>query len=75
VAEQRDDPDTAWQPATSEPGELYTPEGRIRGVGAFASGLKHRNSRSREYRRSMARVAGTVLGIGVAIAVVAILLF
>ncbi len=75
MADQRDDPDSAWQPATSDPGELYTIEGRIRGVGAFASGLKHRDSRSKEYRRSMARVAVTVLGVGVAIAALAILLF
>jgi hypothetical protein len=59
----------------SEPGELYTPEGRIRGVGAFASGLKRRSPRSKEYRRSMARVGATVLGIGVVIAVVAAILF
>ena len=75
MADQRDDSNSTWHPATSDPGELYTPEGRIRGVGAFASGLKHRDSRSKEYRRSMTRVALIVLGIGVAIAVVAILLF
>jgi hypothetical protein len=75
VADQRDEPDSTWQPLTSEPGEIYTVEGRIRGVGAFASGLKHRSPRSSEYRHSMARVALTVLGIGVAVAAVAILLF
>jgi hypothetical protein len=65
---------TSWQPATSEPGELYTVEGQIRGTGAFARGLKHRDPHGASYRRSMTRVALTVLGIGVAVALAAVLL-
>jgi hypothetical protein len=63
VADQRDDPESTWQPATSDPGELYTIEGQIRGVGAFASGLKSRAGRSR-HKRPMARVAAVVLVLG-----------
>ena len=59
-----------WQPATSEPGELYTYEGRIRGTGAFARGLKHRDPRGASYRRSMTLTAVSVIGIGIALAVV-----
>ena len=32
------DPDD-WQPATSRPGELYTPEGQIRSTRNFVSGV------------------------------------
>ena len=60
------DPDD-WQPATSRPGEVFTPEGQIRCVRAFARGLKSRDPRLREYRRSMRRVAYAVLGAFVAL--------
>jgi hypothetical protein len=59
-----------WQPATSEPGDLYTYEGRIRGAGAFARGLKHRDPRGAGYRRAMTRGALAVIGIGAGVAAV-----
>jgi hypothetical protein len=67
-----------WQPATSRPGELFTPEGQVRSVGAFARGLRSRDPRLREYRRSMRRVAfaflgGLVAAFAVVIAVAALL--
>jgi hypothetical protein len=31
-----------WTPATSEPGEIHTPQGSIRAAGALARGLKNR---------------------------------
>jgi hypothetical protein len=65
---------TDWQPATSEPGELFTVEGRIRGAGAFARGLQSRDRRLVGYRRSMWRVAAVVIGIGGLFALVAALL-
>ena len=41
VTSPASDPDrgtsTPWQPATSNPGELYTVEGQIRSVGAFVN--------------------------------------
>ena len=36
-----------WQPATSEPGEVFTPEGQVASAGAFARGLKRRDPRGR----------------------------
>jgi hypothetical protein len=65
---------TDWQPATSEPGELFTVEGRIRAAGAFARGLQNRDRRLAAYRRSMARVAAVVIGIGGLLALVAAVL-
>ena len=59
-----------WQPATSEPGEVFTPEGQVASAGAFARGLKRRDPRGRPYRRSM---AGAVL-ICVAACVVIVLI-
>jgi hypothetical protein len=41
----------------------------------LARGLKSRDGRLREYRRSMMRVAGAVLGVGAAVALIAIMLF
>jgi hypothetical protein len=70
VPNERDEPGTDWQPATSEPGELYTYEGRIRGAGAFARGLKHRDARGASYRRSMTRTALSVIGFGLALAII-----
>ena len=68
-------PVTDWQPATSEPGELFTIEGRIRAVGAFGRGLHNRDPRLVPYRRSMMRVAAVVLAIGGTVALIAALLF
>jgi roadblock/LC7 domain-containing protein len=68
-------PETDWQPATSEPGELFTIEGRIRAAGAFARGLHSRDPRLVAYRRSMRRVGAAVIAVGAFIAVVAALLF
>jgi len=65
---------TDWQPATSEPGELFTIEGRIRAAGVFARGLKTRDARLAPYRRSMVRIAAVVLGIGGMLALVAAVL-
>ncbi|MDO8389669.1 MAG: hypothetical protein Q7V57_04200, partial [Actinomycetota bacterium] len=65
--------DDDWQPATSKPGELYTPEGQIRMTGAFARGLTRGDSRNRAYRRSMVRSALMVIAMGVALIVVAAL--
>jgi len=65
---------TDWQPATSEPGELFTPEGRIRAAGAFGRGLQNRDPRRKAYRRSMMGVGGIVIVIGGVIALVAALL-
>ena len=74
MPDDRDD-ETAWQPATSEPGEIYTVEGQIRGIGAFARGLARRSRSRSEYRSSMARIAFSIIGIGLAFAAIVILLF
>jgi hypothetical protein len=68
------EPVTDWQPATSEPGELFTPEGRIRAAGALGRGLQNRDPRLKAYRRSMMRVGGIVIAIGGVIALLAALL-
>jgi hypothetical protein len=64
-----------WQPATSEPGELYTVEGRILSVGAFARGATNKDPRLKAYRRSMQRTAlvfvAAAVVVGVLVAVVA----
>jgi hypothetical protein len=73
VADNFPDPVTEWQPATSEPGELFTPEGRIRAAGAFGRGLQNRDPRLKAYRRSMMRVSAMVIAIGCAFALVAVL--
>jgi hypothetical protein len=59
-----------WQPATSRPGEMFTPEGRIRGAGVFARGIKNRDPRLRAYRRSMFGVALVFVGIAVLVVIV-----
>ena len=65
--------DNEWQPATSRPGELFTYEGQIRSVGAFAKGMVNHDPRLRAYRRSMWRAGLAVLLLGViAVVVVAI---
>src|SRR5262245_23887216 len=61
-------PVTDWQPATSEPGELFTIEGRIRAAGAFGRGLHNRDSRLKAYRRSMMRVGAVIIVSGCALA-------
>jgi hypothetical protein len=75
VASTQHEPATDWQPATSEPGELFTPEGRIRAAGAFARGLQSRDPRLVAYRRSMRRVGAAIVAVGGFAAVVAALLF
>jgi roadblock/LC7 domain-containing protein len=66
---------TDWQPAPSEPGELFTIEGRIRAAGAFARGLHSRDPRLIAYRRSMRRVGAAVVAFGAFFALAAALLF
>ena len=67
-------PTDNWTPATSEPGELYTVEGRIRSVGAFARGLTNPDPRGKGYRRDMQRTGLWVAAgaIGVMAVVVAV---
>jgi|LakMenE18May11ns_1017448.scaffolds.fasta_scaffold9535172_1 hypothetical protein len=43
--------DDTWQPATSAPGEIYTPAGRVRASGALLSGLVTRDPRRRALQR------------------------
>jgi hypothetical protein len=63
-----------WNPATSRPGEVFTVEGRIAGVGAFARGLSDRDPRTRAYRRSALQFAlGWVIAGGLVVFVVAML--
>jgi tmRNA-binding protein len=51
-----------WEPATSKPGEMYTPEGQIQSIGAFARGLKNHDPRNRRHRRSMQRTGLLIVG-------------
>ncbi len=67
------DPDD-WQPATSRPGELYTPEGQIRSTRNFASGLFSKDPRRKALRRSSLRTSLSIVAIGVAVVAVVILL-
>ena len=60
-------PDDSWQPATSSPGELYTPEGSIRATGNFWRNLK-RGRRTRE-QRAMVRTGGWIVLIGIPVIV------
>lgn len=73
-----DDPDrqeaNEWQPATSQPGELYTVEGQIASAGAFARGLKNRARRSSISRPSVLRPAAIVLALGAIVVLAAILM-
>lgn len=62
--------DIGWQPATSQPGEMYTPEGRIRAAGVAAAGLVDRDPRRRAYKRQMVRTGLLVAAAGAVIAVV-----
>jgi hypothetical protein len=62
-----------WQPATSRPGELFTVEGQMESIGAFARGLKRKDPRLRQYRRSMRRQALVVVAVAVAVVVVSVI--
>jgi hypothetical protein len=44
-----------WSPASSQPGEVFTIEGRIASVGALARGLANRDPRARRSRRAVVR--------------------
>ena len=63
-----------WQPATSAPGELYTPAGQIRSARNFAQGLFSKDPRRKAYRRPMQRVALLVIAIAVGFVLVVVLL-
>lgn len=67
------DPDD-WQPATSRPGELYTPEGQIRSARSFASGLFSKDPRRKALRRSMQRTALFIIALGVGVVAVVLVL-
>ncbi len=55
-----------WSPATSQPGEIHTPSGRIRAAGSFARGM--RNLRRHPMRSEM---TGALVFFAVALPVVA----
>ena len=61
--------DEEWNPATSNPGEIFTPEGQIKQAGAFARGLKNDDPRLRPYRRQMWGTGLAIVGIGIALIV------
>jgi hypothetical protein len=63
-----------WNPATSQPGEIYTVEGRIASAGAFARGLANPDARAKAYRRSAVRFAVGWAVAGAIIAFVAAML-
>lgn len=63
-----------WQPATSAPGEIFTPEGRIRSAGVFARGMVDHDPRLRGYRRSMWRTGLTFVAVGLVVAIVLIVI-
>jgi hypothetical protein len=65
--------DDDWQPATSAPGELHTPEGRARAAGNFVRNLKHRDPRGADYRSGMRRTGLTFVGIGGLLVAIAVL--
>jgi hypothetical protein len=67
------DPDD-WQPATSRPGELYTPEGQIRSTRNFASGLFSKDPRRKALRRSMQRTSLLIVAVGVGVVAIVVLL-
>ncbi|MEI8241129.1 MAG: hypothetical protein WCI22_17085 [Actinomycetota bacterium] len=56
-----------WEPATSKPGEMYTPEGQIKAFGALARGLKNDDPRSRRYRHQMQRTGLLIVGCAIAL--------
>jgi hypothetical protein len=61
------DSGNTWTAATSAPGEIYTPEGRIRAAGAFVRGLRNaarhplRNEALYPFPRFVAISAGIVV--------------
>ena len=55
---QNDDWD--WTPATGQPGELYTPEGKIKASRVFWRNLRNRD-RSTPEQRSMMRIGGYIV--------------
>jgi hypothetical protein len=61
-----------WSPATSAPGEIFTPEGQIKQAGAFARGLTNKDPRAKAYRHQM-MMPGLVI-IGLAFAFVAVVI-
>lgn len=63
-----------WQPATSKPGEVFTPEGQIKSYGAAARGLVNNDPRARKYQWSMMRPALYVLALVVVVVVLSIVL-
>ncbi len=63
-----------WQAATSLPGEIYTPAGRIRSSGAFLAGLLSRDPRRRALRNEGLRPLLFMLPLTVACCVVVSLL-
>jgi hypothetical protein len=61
-----------WSPASSRPGEMFTVEGRIAGMGAFARGVANDDARARAYRRSALQFAlGWLIAGGLVMFVVA----
>ena len=74
VAQAGSRSDDTWQAATSAPGEIYTPAGRIRASGAFLSGLVTRDPRRRALQREGLRpllfMLPLVALVGVAISLV-----
>jgi hypothetical protein len=49
---------------------MFTVEGRVRGAGVFARGVKNRDPRLRAYRRSMRRTALMLVGIAILVGIV-----
>ncbi|MGZ4700993.1 MAG: hypothetical protein ACXWBO_16275 [Ilumatobacteraceae bacterium] len=68
------DADDGWQPATSAPGELYTPEGQIRSTRNFVRGLVDKDPRQKAYRRPMQRAAALTIAIVAVFVIVVVLL-
>lgn len=69
-----DDERPEWSPASSRPGEVFTVEGRIAGMGALARGLANDDARARAYRRSALQFAlGWLIAGGLVMFVVAML--
>ena len=61
-----------WQPATSQPGEMFTVEGRLRATGEIARNLANDDPRLRSYQKSMMKTGLSVLGLGL-LAIVAVI--
>ena len=74
AAHKDQNPDDGWQPATSRPGELYTPEGQIRSTRNFVQGLTSKDPRQKAYRRPMQRAALLVIAFAAVFVAVVILL-